>query len=225
MIEKIVSHLMVSSLKKGFRRICWVGPEPVFEDPLPIVAYANHHTFHDGYVMWLLGKVLLNRTPILWMEDWRRFPFFAAVGAYPFPPDDSRRRLRTIRQTARRMARDPASYLIYFPEGRLHPPEAGILPIAAGGLERLDRIFPDKYWWPVGIHLTTWGEDRPTLLLSGGTPHRQARGNEAEVLREQLASLRASPHACGRVLLEGKKSEQEAWNMQFMAGWFERYLR
>ncbi len=225
MIKKIVSHLMLSSLKRGFRRICWVGPQPAFDKNLPVIAYANHHSFYDGYVMWLLATRMLNRTPMLWMEEWRRFPFFAAVGAYPFPADDNRTRLRTIRQTAKRMDDDPGSFLIYFPEGKLHSPEAGILPIAAGSFERLDRIFPEKYWWPVRIHMTSHGEDRPTLLLSGGKPHRSATGNEVQLLEHKLNYLRNEPHNCSHLLLEGKKSEQETWDMGFMAGWFERYLR
>ena len=224
MVKELVARIMLSSLKKGFRRICWVGPEPIFEENLPIIAYANHHTFYDGYVMWLLAQQLLGRDTMLWMEDWDRFPFFAAAGAYPFPSDDPARRLATIRKTARRLATDPDSFLIYFPEGELHPPEAGLLPIDTNNLKRLDRIFPDKYWWPVSIHMTTRGETLPTLLLSGGTPHRTVTGQESDNLEAGLNFLKQQPHNCDKVLLEGKKSDDESWNMQFMSRWFSRYL-
>ncbi len=224
MVKALVSRIMLSSLRKGFRRICWVGPLPNFEHNLPIVAYANHHTFYDGYVMWLLARELLGRETMLWMEDWDRFPFFAAVGAYPFPLDEPRRRLSTIRKTTRRMTADPNSFLIYFPEGELHPPEAGLLPIDTNNLKQLDRIFPDKYWWPISIHMTNRGETLPTLLLSGGTPHLSVTGQESQNLEKGLAFLKEAPHACSRLLLEGKKSDDESWNMQFMARWFSRYL-
>ena len=224
MLKRLVSRIMISSLKKGFRRICWVGPQPQFPKNLPIIAYANHHTFYDGYVMWLLGQELLGRESMLWMEEWSRFPFFATVGAYPFPSDDNKRRLSTIRKTAKRMDANPDSYLIYFPEGILHPPERGILPIDFQNLQRLDRIFPDKYWWPVSIHMTTRGETLPTLLLSGGKPHQLATGNETANLEAGLDFLQSEAHLCSRVLLEGKKSDDENWDMSFMAGWFERYL-
>ncbi len=224
MIKRLVSRTMVSSLRKGFRRICWVGPLPDFPENLPIVAYANHHTFYDGYVMWLLARELLGRETMLWMEEWQRFPFFAAVGAYPFPKEDKTRRLRTIRQTTKRLAQDPSSFLIYFPEGELHPPEAGILPINPRNMEQLDRIFPRKYWWPVSIHMTNRGETLPTLLLTGGTPHLSATGQEASTLQNGLDFLKDKPHPCSRILLEGKKSDDENWDMRFMAQWFERYL-
>ena len=120
MIKRLVSQMMMSSLKKGFRRICWVGPLPTFPEDLPIVAYANHHTFYDGYVLWLMAKVLLERDLILWMEEWDHFPFFAAVGAYPFPKDDAARRLTTIRQSTKRLTQNPNMCLAYFPEGKLH---------------------------------------------------------------------------------------------------------
>lgn len=224
MFKYLVSQIILSSLKKGFRRICWVGPLPDFPENLPVVAYANHHTFYDGYVMWLLGQELLGRESILWMEEWHRFPFFAAVGAYPFPADDKLRRLTTIRQTTKRMVQDPNAYLIYFPEGKLHAPETGILPISKNNLSRLDRILPDKYWWPVSIHLTNWGETRPTLLLTGGEPHRLSTGEEAAALQQGIDFLQSTQHPCSQTLLEGKKSDDEAWDMRFMARWFERYL-
>lgn len=224
MIEKLVSRLMISSLRKGFRRICWVGPEPEFPENLPVIGYANHNTFYDGYVMWLLATQVLNRSAMLWMEEWDRFPFFASVGAYPFPKDNAKRRLKTIRRTAQRMTKDPNIFLIYFPEGNLHPPEAGILPFDPEALKRLDRVFPDKYWWPVNIHMTSWGETLPTLLLSGGTPHKQATGLESEVLHQGLDALRTSSQTCNFSILEGKKSDDENWDMRFMARWFERYL-
>ena len=224
MLKNLVARIMISSLKKGFRRICWVGPEPQFPANVPIVAYANHHTFYDGYVMWLLGRELFGRESMLWMEEWSRFPFFATVGAYPFPADDKSRRLSTIRRTAKRMAANPDSYLIYFPEGELHPPETGVLAIDKQNMQRLDRIFPDKYWWPVSIHMTTWGETLPTLLLTGGEPHKMATGEEVANLEKGLGFLRSSQHSCSKVLLDGQKSDDENWDMGFMAGWFERYL-
>ena len=201
MLRSIVSRIMLSSLRAGFRRICWVGPEPEFDEDLPVVAYANHHTFYDGYAMWLLGRELLGRRSMLWMEEWYRYPFFAVTGAYPFPRNNPKLRLRTIRQTASRMASQSTSYLIYFPSGTLQPPEAGLGEVDADVMRRLDRIFPDKYWWPVSIHMTSWGETLPTLLLTGGAPHRLSTGDEAATLQEGLDLLRTDIQPCSRLLL------------------------
>lgn len=225
MVDRLVARLMLRSLRKAFRRICWVGPAPNLDPHRPVVLYANHHTFYDGYVLWLLARKMLGRAPITWMAEWDRFPLFGAVGALPFPPDDPQRRLQTILTTRRRMKEDSSTILLYFPEGVLHPPEEGILPISAEDINRLDRVLPEKQWWPVAIHLTTRGESMPTLQLSGGVPHSRTDGSEMERLRSCLNALRSSAHTCSEVLLEGRKSPDENWDLSILGGWFERYSR
>ena len=224
MIKYLVERIMIGSLKKAYRRICWVGPIPEFEPSRPIVLYANHTTFHDGYVLWLVSKTLFNREVHLWMEEWDEFPLFAPVGARPFPRDDARQRMRTIRNTSKFLSAQPNSTLIYFPEGELHPPESGILPFPADSLQRLARVLPGAYWWPVGIHLTTWGEAQPTLLITGGTPHESPDGNERERLIDCTDTLQNATHECEYPLLGGKSSPNETWTFGFLRPIFKRYL-
>jgi 1-acyl-sn-glycerol-3-phosphate acyltransferase len=224
MIDRIVSRLMLSSLRRAFRRICWVGTAPEFPADRPIVLYANHHNFYDGYLLWLLSTRLLHRKPVTWMAEWDAFPFFGSVGAFPFPPGDNHRRLRTIRRTSRLLREDPHSLLFYFPERELHPPEDGIRPISSAAMARLERIFPPASWWPVALHMTSRGDSLPTLLMAGNAYHECIDGREEERLREQLGWLKASAHPCERVLLEGHSSASESWNMRWMRGWFERYV-
>ena len=224
MLAHLVSRLMLRSLEKGFRRICWVGPKPQLDASKPVVLYANHHTFYDGYVLWLLADRMLGRSTLTWMEEWDRFPLFGAVGALPFPADDPGRRLKTIRGTRRRMQKDTSTLFIYFPEGRLHAPEEGILPFPAENLIDLDRFLPEKQWWPVAIHFTTRGESLPTLLMSGGEPHANADGLEAKRLESVWQSLRSSAGECSTVLLEGRKGPEEGWDLSVFRTWFERYL-
>lgn len=224
MIDRLVSRLILNSLRKAFRRICWVGETPQLDPEKPVVVYANHHTFYDGYVLWLMSVNLLDRSPMTWMAEWDKFPFFGAVGAYPFPPDDAKERLRTIRQTSRRLRTDPRTLLFYFPEGVLHAPEEGIHPISSTDMVRLDRILPEKQWWPVAIHLTTRGESLPTLQLFGGEPHAKIDGNETQRLQRCLDTLRNKAQPCSHVLLEGAKGPEESWSFSVFGPWFRRYL-
>lgn len=224
MIKQIVSHIMRTSLRGAFRRVCWVGPVPDFPTDRPIVLYANHHNFYDGYLLWLLGTTLLDRKPMTWMAEWDRFPFFGAVGAYPFPPGDNKRRLQTIRRTSRILRDDPATMLFYFPEQILHAPEEGILPISSDAMARLERIFPPVSWWPVALHMTSRGDALPTLIMTGDDWHERIDGEEMSRLQAAFDRLRSESHACDEVLLEGRKGANEAWNMRWMQRWFERYL-
>ena len=224
MIKYLVERIMLSSMQKAYRRICWVGPIPTFDDSRPVVLYSNHTTFHDGYIMWLVSQKLFQREIHIWMEDWDNFPIFGAVGAQPFPLDNARQRIKTIRNTNQFLRNNPKSTLIYFPEGKLHVPEEGILPFPKAPMQRLAKIFPDVYWWPVCAHLTTHGEAQPTLLLAGGTPHEKPDGNEHERLTNCLNDLRSRAHPCETVLLGGKKSPNESWNLRFLSPFFRRYL-
>ena len=127
MMRLIVERILRRSLAEAFRRVVLVG-DPVDSDPgRPVVLYANHHYFHDSFLLWLVLRSF-GRTSVSWMAEWDRVPLFAPVGARPFPPDDPARRATTIRATARSFVSNPAIGLIYFPEGVLHQASNGILP-------------------------------------------------------------------------------------------------
>ncbi|MDX1548833.1 MAG: acyltransferase, partial [Rhodothermales bacterium] len=135
----LVRWMMRRSLRRAFRRVAWIGPAPALPEGVPVILYANHHNFYDGYLGWLVAARLLGRPAMTWMEAWDRFPFFGAVGALPFPPGDPRRRAATVRRTLRRFEEASSSVLVYFPEGRLHPPDEGLDPFPEGAFARLAR--------------------------------------------------------------------------------------
>lgn len=214
---------MRRSLRRAFRRVCWVGPPPVLPDK-PVILYANHHSFYDGYFAWLLASEWLGRPVTTWMDKWHEYPLFAPIGAQPFPADDSAQRVATIRRTARRFAAERDLVLVYFPEGHLHPPEDGIAPFSSDALARLARLLPGHAWWPVAIHVTWWGEAYPTALLTGGPPHEAISGREHDLLESLWTTLRAPVTDEVTVLLDGRAGPDEAWNMRSFSPLFERHL-
>ena len=212
---------MRRDLEKTFRRVVWVGDLPKLPDDRPVVLYANHHFFHDGYLLWWLSR-WLGRPPLIWMAERDRFPFFGPAGALSFPADDARARLRTLRATARLLEREPERILLYFPEGTLSPPDAGVQPWLPDVFARLDRILPPHAWWPVALHVTWWGEDRPTALLTGGPLHDEATGREREQLTALLRTLRATdPDSDHHLLLDGTRSPAERWDFRALTPFFD----
>lgn len=210
MIRSLVRWIMRRSLHRSFRRVCWVGEWPSLPPDRPVVLYANHHYFHDGYLIWLLLHAL-RRNGIIWMREFNRFPLFRKVGALPFPDDDPLRRATTLRTTIRQMRRDSKSILAYFPEGRLHPPEDDLLAFSNQPLRRLHRLLPAPVWWPVALHVTWWGEPHPTALLTGGTPHDAPTGAERQRLTTLRQRLRTSDVRPRHVLLEAPQSLSQWW--------------
>lgn len=223
---RLVERMIGRDLRRTFRRVTWLGPGPegVPDPARPLVLYTNHHSFHDGYFLWLLAVRTLGRPALLWMNDFERIPLFGPLGTLPFPPDDDHRRVATIRETARRLRADPSHVFLYFPEGTLRPPDAGLGDFGGGAFARLARLFPaDTQWWPVGIRVTWWGEDRPSVLLAGGTPHDAPDGRERERLHALLGDLKAARPGDGRILLDGAKSAHERWDLARLTPLFRRW--
>ncbi|WP_251961354.1 acyltransferase [Salinibacter ruber] len=222
-VRRLVAALLRWDLHRAFRRVQWVGPEPAALPDGPVIAYANHHHFYDGHLAWLLFRQHLDRPPTLWMAEWDRFPFFAAVGAQPFPPDDPARRAATVRRTARRFRARPRTVLVYYPAGTLHRPEDGIQAFSADAVARLARLYPTATWWPYAVHVTWRNEATPTALLTGGSPH-EADGQEHARLRRLWHRLQTPQDRPTTTLLRGHRSMEEWWDFSFASSFFERYL-
>lgn len=222
-VQWLVEAMLQFDLRRAFRHVYWVGEWPPALPNGPVIAYANHHHYYDGHLGWLLFQEHLNRSATLWMAEWDRFPFFGAVGAQPFPPDDAARRAATLRRTARRFREAPRTVLIYYPEGKLRPPDEGIAPFNREAVARFASLYPEARWFPLAIHVTWRGDARPTALLTGGPPH-DVDGQEHERLLNHWQNLHRSDHSSLHLLSEGSPSAAEQWSFSFAASFFERYL-
>lgn len=200
-------------LRRTFRRVVWAGPVPGLP-PGPVVAFANHQSYYDGHLMWLLARRLLARRFAVWMEELDRFPFLASQGALPFPPRDPHRRATTLRATRRLLRADPDTMLAYFPEGILHGADDHVRPWSPDALRRLHHVLGRPAWWPIGIHVTWRGESRPTAVLGGAGWTRQPPREATGGLEQLRTALRESRHA-ERTLIEGTASPAERWSF----GW------
>ncbi|MEM6335653.1 MAG: acyltransferase, partial [Bacteroidota bacterium] len=213
LLERPIRRLILRDLKRSFRRIVWAGALPDLPADVPVVLYANHFNFYDGYLAWYVARELLGRYSLTWMADLDAFPFFKAQGALSFPEDNPKRRLLTIRETARQMRERPETVLFYFPEGILHPPEDGLGELPTKSFAKLDRIFPEKLWWPVGIHVTWWGENLPTVILGAGEAYPESDGTERDRLNTVLTRLHTvrPGDADVRTVFDGRLSPNERW--------------
>ena len=226
--RRFAERIVASDLRSVLRRVVWAGER--VEDPAPgrpLVLYANHHYFLDSYLLWHLTTQVLRRPMLVWMEAWDRAPLFGPAGALPFPANDARQRVRTVRETARRMERDSRTTLILYPEATIDVPEAGVRPFRAD-LPRVAHVLPEAaVWWPVGVRLTWWGERLPTAVLGAGAAHEHVEGAEADRLTavlDRLREVRPEHLASGgaHVLLEGSPGADERWDLARLAPFFRR---
>ncbi|MHC4815919.1 MAG: 1-acyl-sn-glycerol-3-phosphate acyltransferase [Planctomycetota bacterium] len=215
-------RLMERALRREFRRIVWLDRQlPRLPDG-PIVLYANHHAFYDGYVLGYLVERVLRRRAIMWVETLERFPFFRALGALPFPADDRWERVATMRRTARAWQTDPGMVLIYFPEGRLHPWEEGVAWPADDRLARLGSLTDDLAWWPVSLRVGGWQDHRPTAYLRAGRWHDRSTGLEQAQLAALMHSLEDPAAYPQHTILEGSRGPHERWDFSGLDAIFSR---
>ncbi len=218
---RFVDGLILRSLRGHFRAIYVRGASPV--EPKPLILFANHHYWWDGYLgYWLIRS--WGRRPLAWMEAYRRFPPFGAVGALPFPPDDAAARARTVRRTLEAL-QSPETVLLLFPEGKLHGETERLLPFQRS-LHWLVRQTPKALLLPLAIYIEPSYHQYPRAYLSVGEPFSSESLNEeawlceaAQALQAQLNNLRADAQRTisevetvergYRVLLRGRRSIHE----------------
>lgn len=209
--------MSLRALRKAFRGVYWSGSASDFPAMQPVVFFANHHSFFDGHLLWLLVHRTLGRSATIWMQELDRFPFFASGGVLPFPSADARGRAATIYRTRQRFDHDPEHALIFFPEGRLHPREEGILDLDEQRLARMAHILPRALWCPAAIHISWRDSDRPDAFLATGKPAPHPRGVVADQMRALLADLTVrslSPMPC---ILRGRPGLNERWDFSYLS--------
>jgi len=205
------------NLKEG------VGIGGLSELGRPVILFANHHYWWDGYLgYWLIRA--WGRRMVVWMEAYRRFPPFEALGALPFPPDDPQVRARTVRRTVQILRTEPAALLL-FPEGVLHGDTERLLPFQRS-LHWLACRVPQATLLPLAIHIEPSYHQYPRAYLSVGAPFQSASTDETAwlaeaagavetLLRQTRADARAAltddEHAAQgfQVLLQGTRSIHE----------------
>ncbi len=209
--------MIESTVRKRFRRVYWRGLEHL--PPKPIIFAANHHGWHDGYLMFHLVRAV-NRPALDWITEYDGFPLFGHAGGMPFPADDPARRASTIRQTIRQM-NDEGRSLILFPEVHLHPPP-DILPLGKA-VETLMRKVPSATLVPVAIHYQMDLHERPEAYLSIGDRipiGENLLGRLQGAMEQELESLRAgiTSQENFEVLVQGTMDVNERWDFRARLG-------
>lgn len=178
-----------------------------------VVLAANHHSWWDGYLAWLLLQRLGRKLTVMMSgEQLERFRFFRHLGAIA---------QTELRLALRRLA--AGEVLLIFPEGALRP--AGMV----------DRLEPGAVFLaeranapivPLAIRVLMRGAEHPEALISLGEPlsvngdRTASAASLGDALNTLLADLEARasgdpeqpPPGCDR-LMGGARSthDQMAW--------------
>ena len=159
----------------------------LYDPSCPVILFANHHYWWDGYLgYWFIRA--WGRRMVVWMESYRRFPPFGAIGALPFPPDDPMARARTVKRSVQALRTEPATALLLFPEGTLHSDTERLLPFQRS-LHWLACRAPQATLLPLAIHIEPSYHQYPRAYLSVGAPFQSAATEPTDWLAEAAGAV------------------------------------
>lgn len=208
-------------LRRGFGAFHVLGQSPVTDPQLPVLLVPNHSTWWDGFFVYELNRLLLQRRFHVMMLESQlvRYPFFSRVGAFGIEPG-SRREVATSLDYAATVLGDPGNLLCMFPQGELRP--NGVRPLGfQRGLELiLKRLSAPVTMIPVGMRAELLAGQKPDVFFSFGRSQVVDSSTfpgivwlEAEVTRllDQIVCA-ASRGESGTVLGQGRPGIQQRWD-------------
>lgn len=196
-----------SSVRKRLRNVYYRTP-PSIPNP-PVILYANHHGWMDGYLMYLLVNKL-ELVSLDWIQEYDAFPLFRYVGGLRFAAGDVMDRAHTVRKTIRAMRKEAKS-LVLFPEGVLHrPPD--LLPFGRA-MQTVATKVPGVTLLPIAIRYEYALHERPEAWISVGAPHRW---DSLEECQERIGDLLLERDLTFDVLFSGTPDINERMDMRNM---------
>lgn len=177
-----------------------------------LLAYANHTSWWDGFVVHALSQAARWDAYCLMEEkNLERYRFLTRIGAFSVQPGQVGSSLASLRYAKGLLQKKEATVFL-FPEGEIRP--FGQLPLRlAGGVEVLARA-ADAACFSVGIRYAFFEHEKPDILLEVGRTHPPVSLAEFGAhLQERVASLEAVKQLDGfRQLLSGRAGVAERWD-------------
>ncbi|HEX6873568.1 MAG TPA: lysophospholipid acyltransferase family protein [Micromonosporaceae bacterium] len=190
----VIYHGLVRpALRRQFHRV-WVrvdGPLPRPVDG-PLLAYANHPSWWDGFAAMLIDRELLRRRyrgyVMVDQEQLRRYRFFRWCGAFSVDRQRPRSALASVRYASDLLAGATDRALWIFPQGELRPNDLRPITVQSG-LARIALATPGVQLWPVAMRYEFGHEQRPELFLRVGPAHRAGGGPVSQLVADLAARL------------------------------------
>jgi 1-acyl-sn-glycerol-3-phosphate acyltransferase len=185
-IGGVVGWMLLRSLRRSLRGVYVKGEVP----REPMVLALNHHSFFDGHIVWLLGRLYRVPTTLLVApENVKGYPMLKLAGALE---------AHRVREALRRLSR--GEWVAVFPEGEMRC--SGELAPLRLGAEYLARKAGVPLL-PIAVRVLLRGFEHPEAFLLVREPIRGNGGLAATLgaLLRELDQVLRSTHP--RVLPEG----------------------
>jgi 1-acyl-sn-glycerol-3-phosphate acyltransferase len=197
--ELLVFWMCRRSLYRAFYAVHFRAAEQLPAPPsnlnVPVIFYANHNTWWDGYLAHIVMRQVYGLEPYLMMDvkQLRRYPFFSWAGCFSVDREDGREALRSIEYIAKELQGGTGRALWIFPQGEIRPQEQRPLNFYAG-LGHLIRRVGECYVYPVATRFEFTREQFPEIFVEVGPVchfSKETRPNPKQVSNELETTLTA----------------------------------
>jgi len=203
-------HYVHHKFRSTFRALWTRGALP--EAGTPLLVYANHTNWWDGFVAHELCRALgWDAYCMMEEQNLLRYRFLARLGAFSVRRGESSSALETLRYARGLLAR-PRAAVFLFPQGKIRPFAARPLSFERG-LEVLARR-ADAQCLPLAIRYTFLEAERPDVLCEVGNVHAPLPFEECEArLTALLDAVSVAQDVAGFVpQLRGGWGVAETWD-------------
>ncbi len=174
-----VEWLITSSLRRAFSQVhLKMRPSP--DAPLPharidrpVIFYANHSSWWDGYIAYMVVKRTLGLDGYLMMDvrQLRKYFFFTWVGTFSVDRFNPRSAIASINYAVETLEAAPGRTLWIFPQGEIQANSRRPLDFYNGAAQ-VARKLKDAYLYPVALRYEFLTNQFPDIFISIGPGHR-----------------------------------------------------
>lgn len=226
LLEALIYRVLVRpAIRSAFQRVALWSSEPTLPRDLPILIYANHPSWWDGYMAFVLADEHWRCAGYLMMEEAQlvRYGFFRYCGVFSVDRHDPREGMRSIAYAATLLKNHPGRVLWIFPQGAITPNDRRPLTTYSGAAHIAKRAAPVRCI-PMALRFEFFGEQRPEALIRLGASHIVADAADAKALHQELEQrLRVEVDqlredtingatASYRTILQGRASVNVVWD-------------
>lgn len=180
-------------IKKHFYAIHLAGEKNLasLDSSLPVIMYANHSNWWDGFIAYFLTNRYLQRDDYLMMDikQMKNYSFFKHIGVFSVDREVPAEAVRSLNYAAE-LLKDTSRYLWIFPQGDMTPQDRRPLKFFSG-ITKIAEKAGRVSLVPVCFRYEYLMEQRPEVFISIGKPELFTGKTENDLTEHLRSNMEA----------------------------------
>jgi 1-acyl-sn-glycerol-3-phosphate acyltransferase len=170
LINRLFGFYLARILRKHFYRINISGEENFISASMPVIIYANHTNWWDGFVAYFLTSKLWKKDDYLIMDikQMKTYSFFKYLGVFSIDNSNANETLKAVNYAAA-LLKNKDRCLWIFPQGEMEVQDKQPL-IFRRGIEKIAEKTGTLSLIPAAFRYEFINEQRPEIFIKIGEP-------------------------------------------------------